>query len=257
MIQIVQPRPKLPARGFTLIELLVVIAIIAILSAILLPALQRAKMSAKRSVCVSNMRQLGYGILMYADDNNGNLPPENANWNLALSVFAGNTLSIPCFATIWAQGYVKSKDLFYCPGYWAQPNPAPGPYPDFYDWYARASKGFPDPFGHLRISYFWYGGFNVSYAWAWQNGHRPVSLRQQIIGSPGFLVPVDPGRVAPLCDGLVRSGTDTQYPHSNKGIIEGSNHWYLDGHVAWIPASQIVEGPTGGPYYFYQSLEYP
>jgi prepilin-type N-terminal cleavage/methylation domain-containing protein len=55
-------------KGFTLIELLVVIAIIAILLAILMPAMSRVKEQARRSTCLSNLRQLGLGWIMYADE---------------------------------------------------------------------------------------------------------------------------------------------------------------------------------------------
>ena len=65
---------KPASRGFTLIELLVVVAIIAILAALLLPALGSAREQSRRSVCASNLRQWGFGALMYADDNSGKLP---------------------------------------------------------------------------------------------------------------------------------------------------------------------------------------
>src|SRR5262245_64153213 len=70
-----KPSTKSPGAGFTLIELLVVIAIIAILAAMLLPALARSKEKAQRTVCKSNMRQVALTALIYAQENGEHFPP--------------------------------------------------------------------------------------------------------------------------------------------------------------------------------------
>lgn len=80
-------------RGFTLIELLVVIAIIAILAAILFPVFARAKEAAKKTSCLSNNKQIGIALMMYANDHDGGLP----TWNecLVRGSAASTTAAVP------------------------------------------------------------------------------------------------------------------------------------------------------------------
>lgn len=65
-----------PQSGFTLIELLVVVSIIALLVAILMPALNKARMMAKRQVCSSHLHSIGLALACYEHDNNYRLPPQ-------------------------------------------------------------------------------------------------------------------------------------------------------------------------------------
>lgn len=94
------------SKGFTLIELLVVIAIIGILAGILLPVLSRARESARRTQCMSNIKQIGMGLIMYANENSETFPSDTAYSGASPAMRGLNLL----FDT-----YVSDNKFFNCP----------------------------------------------------------------------------------------------------------------------------------------------
>ena len=116
--------PTAPTGGFTLIELLVVIAIIAILASMLLPALSSAKQRAWTTSCISNLRQIGLSMRMYADENQ-ELYPESGvdiHWG-AIDAITGKPSWLEQIVS-----YAKNTNVFNCPGNVQLPRDMQGPF---------------------------------------------------------------------------------------------------------------------------------
>ncbi len=106
-----QSRASQLRKGFTLIELLVVIAIIAILAAILFPVFAQAKLAAKKTQDLSNMKQIGTGLMIYLSDNDDVFPISSSD---TLPYSQANSFRWSSSAVIGP--YLKNVDMFYTPG---------------------------------------------------------------------------------------------------------------------------------------------
>lgn len=106
-------------RGFTLIELLVVIAIIALLAAILFPVFGRARENARRTSCLSNLKQIGLGIIQYSQDYDETMlrasyhSASGTSWNDKTLPATTTTVNYKWMDAIYP--YVKSQQVFVCP----------------------------------------------------------------------------------------------------------------------------------------------
>lgn len=121
------PCPRIVTRGhrgqvFTLIELLVVIAIIGILASLLLPALQKAQNSAKKAVCLSQLRQLMVASQTYADDYAYTFPARNPIGYGYPHQMKRTTNSKFNLNPFFIKPYLKNMELLFCPGYNSTPS---------------------------------------------------------------------------------------------------------------------------------------
>lgn len=214
------------SHAFTLIELLVVIAIIAILVALLLPALSLAKQRAWTTGCNSNLHQIGLGMRMFADDNNEYYPESGATiyWN-AIDATTGKPS--------WLQQifpYVGNTNVYRCPGNVQLPVAEQGPFNYFNG--CNAAYGLAHAFAAVK-------GTLILFPSAYVLGGDTAGVQTP----PGAIDPFDPldadkDDYTQNCVGGPANGSPFEIWQIHS---LGQNVLFADGHSKWYPGFDPAE----------------